>query len=390
MSSVRALRRGALVLAIAALALLVVSAVFAVLNDDFSRVLSNVFGAAFPAVGLIITRARPRNAVAWTYLVASVLSGLEDVGSEVGPYGLKRGWPDAVVHTVAWAQAWAWFPAFFLVVTIGLLRFPDGLLLNRRWRWVERAAYAAMAVWSVALGIVAATVSARELLSADAPQPRGWRALLYVPAEAMFFLILPVVLACVGSLIARYRRGRAVEREQLRWVLSAAVLAIVLALGQDAGTSWFGPWPGWAQTLCEGVGLALIAVATGVAITRYKLYEIERIVSRTVSYAVVLVVLAGLYVGVLLCAVQFSHLNNVGVAAATLLVSIVAVPLTRRVRRVVDRRFNRSRFDAERVVTAFAGRLRARPEQGDVPTDLLTVVDRTVAPAHAAVWVVPQ
>ena len=145
------------------------------------------------------------------------------------------------------------------------------------------------------------------------------------------------------------------------------------------------------QTLGEGIGFALIAIATGVAITRYKLYEIERLVSRTVSYAVVLVALAGLYTGILfgLAGLVPADLGQVGVAAATLLVSIVAVPLTRRVRRIVDRRFNRSRFDAERVAGAFAARLRARPERGDVPTDLLEVVQRTVAPAHAGVWLVP-
>ncbi len=377
-------------MALASVILLVVGLVFSALNDHHARIVGLVLFIAYPAIGYTIVRVLPRNAVGWCFLASSLLLNAESDGTEVAGYGLAHGWPDAVVHLAAWFQSWAWFPGIFLLVTVGLLRFPDSALIGSRWRWVERVSYAALIFWTGAIGTATAFVPARRLLSDAAPEPSGGLGMVFKAGEWMFVIIFACVLASLVSLVVRYRRGNLVEREQTKWVLSAAALAILIELVLDLGGSTAGHWPDWVQTLGEGVGFALIAIATGVAITRYKLYEIERIVSRTVSYAVVLIVLAGLYVGALLAAVQITHFNNVGVAGATLLVSIVAVPLTRRVRRVVDRRFNRSRFDAERVVTAFAGRLRARPELGDVPIDLIDVLDRTVQPAHAAVWLVPS
>jgi hypothetical protein len=385
------MKRASLLASLVAFVLLVASVVLASVAHDPASVVGAVFYAAFPVVGLVITRHQPRNSVGWCFLVSPILLGIEKVGDEATALGLRRHWASGITHLAAWAQAWAWFPGLFVLITVGLLRFPNGRLLGARWRWVERASYLAMGVWIVGLGVVAALIPSNELASSQAPHPRGWKAVVFAIAEAMFFVIIVCVLASLGSLVLRYRRGGVIEREQSRWVLSAAVIAIVIEIGLDVSGSFVSGTPDWVQTLGEGIGFALIAIATGVAITRYKLYEIERIVSRTVSYAVVLVVLAGIYVGILVALTGLvpADLGQVGVAAATLLVSIVAVPLTRRVRRVVDRRFDRSRFDAEGVASAFAARLRARPERGDVPTDLLTVVQRTVAPAHASVWMMP-
>ncbi len=385
------MKRASLVASLVAFVLLAASLVLASVAHDPASVVGAVFYAAFPIVGLLITRHQPRNAVGWCFLASPILLGIEKVGDEAATLGLRRHWPSGVTHLAAWAQAWAWFPGLFVLITVGLLRFPNGRLLGARWRWVERASFVAMGLWIVGLGVVAALIPSKELVSAQTPHPGGWKAIVFTIAEAMFFLIIVCVLASLASLVVRYRRSGIVEREQTRWVLSAAVVAIVIEVGLDVSGSFVSGIPGWVQTLGEGVGFALIAIATGVAITRYKLYEIERIVSRTVSYAVVLIALAGIYTAVLfaLAGLVPADLGQVGVAAATLLVSIVAVPLTRRVRRVVDRRFNRSRFDADQVAGAFAARLRARPERGDVPTDLLEVVQRTVAPAHAGIWLVP-
>ena len=385
------MKRASLLASLVAFALLAASVVLAVMVHDPASVVSAAFYAAFPVVGLVITRHQPRNAVGWCFLASPVLLGAEKVGAEAATLGLRRHWPGGLTHLAAWAQSWTWFPGLFVLITVGLLRFPDGRLLSPRWRWAERASYLAMGVWIVGLGVVAAFIPARELMSSSAPHPTGWKAAVFLTAEAMFFVVITCVLASLASLVLRYRASGIVEREQTRWVLSAAVVAIVIEVGLDVSGSLVSGTPEWVQTVGEGIGFALIAIATGVAITRYKLYEIERLVSRTVSYAVVLVALAGLYTGILfgLAGLVPADLGQVGVAAATLLVSIVAVPLTRRVRRIVDRRFNRSRFDAERVAGAFAARLRARPERGDVPTDLLEVVQRTVAPAHAGVWLVP-
>ncbi len=381
------MKRFAAVVSIVGLMLLAGAFTSAVIADDAASAISAVFVAAFPVVGLVITRQQPRNAVAWCFLVSTVLLSMEKIGDELARYGLRHSWPGALIRTFAWAQAWAWFPGLFLIVTVALLRFPNGELLGTRWRWVERASFFGMAVWSVCIGAVGAVVPVRELVSSDSPHPHGVVAVLYLTGVSMFAIVAVCVLCSLASLIVRYRRSSFVGREQTRWVLFAATVAVTIEIGIDVWGS-FGSTTDWAQSLGEGIGFALIAIAIGVAITRYKLYEIERIVSRTVTYLVVLAVLVGVYVGVIVVLANLvpADLGQVGVAAATLVASIVAVPLTRRVRGLVDRRFNRARFDQERVVAAFAARLRARPEKGDIPDELMTVLGRTVQPSHAAIW----
>lgn len=380
-------------LASAAAALLVLGVAVAAVVGDVGSVVGGVSVLAFPVVALVIARVQPGNAVAWCFLASAFLLGLERAGTELTTLGRRDGWPDAVVHVFAWADAWAWFPGLFVLVTVALLRFPDGSLPSRRWRWVEVLSYAAMAVWTLCIGGAAVAVPVRVLESDAAPGGRGVVGALFLTGEAMFGFVAVAAVASFVSLAVRYRRSGIVQREQIRWVLFAACLAILLEAGLDTwGTLHGGETPAWVQSIGEGIGFTLIAVATAIAITRYKLYEIERLVSRTVTYALVLVVLGALYLAVVigLADVVPADLGSVWVAAATLLVSVVAVPLTRRVRRVVDRRFNRSRFDADRVVTAFASRLRSRPDEGDVPAELLDVLDRTVQPAHAGIWLVPR
>ena len=346
------------------LALMVVVVVLAGINGNVARVVAMSFDTAFPIVALVILRVQPRNAVAWVFIGSTLLAALSNAGDELATYGLAHGWPNAVCQSAAWAQTWPWFPSIFSLLTVAILRFPNGRLLAAGWRWVERTSIVAMTVFSVTLGVSVLPVPARELMTdTNAPAPPGWYGTVFQIGIAMFPVIAVCSLASLGSLVVRYRRGSTVEREQTRWVLSAVVVAVVIETGLDLYGSYGANLPAWVQTIGEGVGFGLIAVATGVAITRYKLYEIDRILSRTVAYAVVVIALAALYTGVLvgLAALVPANLGQLGVAAATLVVSIVAVPLTRRVRRTVDRRFNRTRFDAERVAAAFARRPPPRP-----------------------------
>jgi hypothetical protein len=388
-------RRAAMAIAVLSLALLALGAGFGLAEGDLTPLVGGLFLTAFPIVGVVIIRVQPRNIVAWVFLAAAMCHGLGASGEHIAQYGLAHHWPRVVSGVAGWFQAWTWFPAVFLLATIALLRFPDNRLVGRGWRWVEYASYLANGVWAVAVSAAATTIPTRQLIATASPTPTGWVGVVFHVGESMFFLVALCVLASLASLVMRYRRGTTVAREQIRWVLSAAALSITASIVEQtiSGTTNLSTSQvNWMQTIVESVGYALIAVATGVAITRYKLYEIDRIVSRTVTYAVVLIALAALYVGVLVALAQLvpTDLGQVGVAAATLVVSVVAVPLTRRVRRAVDHRFNRSRFDAERVATAFAARLRARPERGDVPADLIAVVHRTVQPAHASVWLLDR
>ncbi len=284
-----------------------------------------------------------------------------------------------------WLNNFLWLPGVVLLTPLVLL-FPDGRLAAPKWRWPIRA----VSVLAAAFVFFSATARASVVDGRsyrDAPSPTGLYTVPVSVQDALGTLIFVGFIVCLfisaGSVIARRRHTTGIERAQLTSLLYGATITVLmiaaLNFADEGSPVIFG---------LELFAVAPVAVGIAVAVLRYRLYEIDKVVSRTVTYVLVLAVLAGVYVGVFAALANLipARYGQVGVAAATLLVSVVAVPLTRRVRRVVDRRFDRSRFDAERVAGAFAARLRARPERGDVPADLLEVVQRTVAPAHAGIW----
>ncbi len=290
----------------------------------------------------------------------------------------------------AWLNGFIWVPGPTLLTPLILL-FPTGRFAARGWRWVAGAALAFGAAF-----VIPELITRQSVLEGKpesfAPNPTalidsGWTD---VAVAASFPGLLACLAISLGSLAARRRRAVGVERAQLTTLLFGVAVSVIML-------AYIATQPNALETsplifAIELFAIMPIAVSFAVAVSRYRLYEIDKIVSRTVSYALVLAMLAGTYIGVTagLANLVPDRYGHVGVAVATLVVSVLAVPLTRRVRRVVDHRFNRSRFDAERVAAAFAARLRARPEQGDIPSDLLDVVQRTVAPAHAGVWLVAR
>lgn len=289
---------------------------------------------------------------------------------------------------VAWLNSIVWVPGIVLLTSLIVL-FPNGTLAGRGWRWLIVAAIGFGTLFEIVALFGRHSVVAGKSYN-FAPNPTGVVDLGPASgADTVAFIGMLVCFAIsLGSLVVRRRSAAGVERAQYTSLLFGAsisvgvlVLVAVQANVLDANPVLF---------VVELFAILPIAFSFAVAVLRYRLFEIDKVVSRTVTHALVLVVLAGVYVGVVTALAQLvpSRYGPVGVAVATLLVSMLAVPLTRRVRHVVDRRFDRSRFDAERVATAFAARLRARPERGDVPADLLEVVQRTVAPTHAGVWLV--
>jgi len=188
--------------------------------------------------------------------------------------------------------------------------------------------------------------------------------------------------------VLRYRHASGERRLQMKWLLSGATLFVVAAIALvSAGSA-----SGWWQTIVvlATIGSFALPVSPGFGILRFRLYDIDRIISRTVGYAIVTGLLVGLYAGLVLLATQVLRFHGpVAVAVATLVAAALFNPLRRRVQRTVDRRFNRARYDAERTVAAFAARLQDHVELGEVRADLLDVVNAALEPAHLSVWTTP-
>jgi hypothetical protein len=279
-------------------------------------------------------------------------------------------------------------------VGLAILLFPDGRPPSSRWRsvlWV----YLAVAILYLA-GAAVVTVGAVTghqirvdssgnlvMFSHPTRSAASWGA-----AEAVFF---PVLAVCwLGSLLAQvasYRRSSGERRQQLKWLLSGSAIA---GVGIPL-TTWLSGMHGIlgvAVGIAGAATLLALPVCMGVAILKYRLFDIDRIVSRTLAYAIVTGLLVGLYAGLVLLATQVLSVSSpVAVAAATLAAAALFNPLRRRVQRGLDRRFNRARYDADQMITAFAAQLQGAVNLGTVRDDLTEVVRTALEPAHVSIWI---
>jgi MFS family permease len=351
--------------------------------------------AAFGVVGLIVAGRRPRNRLGWIMIAVAGFSALAEDASfyAVADYrlhagGLPLGW-------VAMLAQPGWAPSIVLLGLLVLL-FPDGRLPSARWRWLLWPYLGVAALWIA--GAIVLTIGAiaghrigvdtgGNLLIIDHPTG-GWRWWSWI--NAMFFPLLAVgwLLSLTGQVLS-YRRASGERRQQLKWLLTGSVIGgagLMLSLTPTPGESV-------SSLLVSVVGSAAflaIPVSMGVAILRYRLYDIDRIISRTLAYALVTGLLVGLYAGLVLLATQVLQLSSpVSVAAATLLAAALFNPLRRRVQRLADRRFNRARYDADRTVAAFAARLTSAIDVDATRAELVQVVQAVLEPAHVSVWIRP-
>jgi hypothetical protein len=340
----------------------------------------------YAAVGVIVARHQPRNPVGWI-LIGFVILFLLPV--DAGYYATLRyhfshaGLPfgqTALVLTSLWPLAFALFPLVILL-------FPDGLLTSRRWRWALRG-------YAVAVGYVAA-VNLIPALAAGQPghdiYVNSLGQVSYTYRLAPVFGALNVVayayigvmwLSFVGHQVLSWRRATGERRQQLKWLACGAAVTLCVGLLGSVLTSAVA-----ASKLLE-VGVTAMPIAIGVGILKYRLYDIDRIISRTLAYAIVTGLLVGVYAGLVLLTQQVLEFTSpVAVAVSTLAAAALFSPLRRRVQRAVDRRFNRARYDAEQTVTAFAIRLKDAVDLDTVRADLAGVIHKTLEPAHLSVWV---
>ena len=342
----------------------------------------------FAVVGLVIARRQPRNPIGWLLfaiggcLLLSVDSGFYAVIS----YRLGHHLPLAPAALFLYEL---WGPALLLFALVILL-FPDGTLPSRSARGVVWAFAAGLVLFTGALVAAVAQAIAGHRLGLDAydglvviDRASGW----FAHAQAAFGAVgAPFVVWCVARQVLGWRRASGERRQQLKWLASGVTVAVVcLILGllvpSDASAA--------VRTAANVIAFGILAlpVCVGVAVLKYRLYEIDQIISRTLAYTIVTGLLIGVYAGLVLLTTQvFRFHTPVAVAASTLAAAALFSPLRRRVQKIVDRRFNRTRYDAERTVAVFAARLKDAVNLDSVCDDLAEVVQQALEPAHLSVW----
>jgi hypothetical protein len=213
--------------------------------------------------------------------------------------------------------------------------------------------------------------------------PVGWFA---VVEHSILLVLLPFSLAFIGRQALSWRRSSGERRQQLKWLASGAAVSLLSVIVATSGAGALAAPLGWVTGIAW-FGIAALPVSIGVAILRYRLYEIDRIISRTLAYTFITGLLVGVYAGLVLLATHVLGFKGpVAVAASTLAAAALFTPVRRRVQRIVDRRFNRARYDAERTVATFTARLQDDVDLDTVRTDLLAAVHQALEPAHASVW----
>jgi hypothetical protein len=380
------------------LALGVAGAVFGILNGyspiELIREVSVgvILAVTFPLVGALVASRRPTNPLGWIFCVIGLTQGLVTAGWEYGTYALRTA-PGTVPggELASWFGAWTWALGLGLLLTFALLLFPDGRLPSRRWRPV---AWLSAVPIAILCGPVAASLWPRRgpALLDPAVEDPSVPPVLETLAAAAFPLMLVCGIACVLSLVVRFRRSRGVERQQLKWFVYAAAVTLAGVLVTESLNIREGSVLDVALTVGGIAVVPSIPVAAGVAILRYRLYEIDRIVNRTLVYGALTALLAVVYAAGALWLPRLLDLgeSQLTVAASTLAVAGLFGPARRRVQAVVDRRFNRRRYDAARTVEHFSARLRDQIELDTLRAELLAVVDRTVQPTRASLWLRPR
>jgi hypothetical protein len=353
-------------------------------EDLFSLVLTAAL-LAFPIAGMLLVRRSPENVIGWLFCVAGPLFGLM-IGSQtyVENYILAEGVTGGFADFTLWVAVWTGPIAYSLITAFLLLLFPTGRLLSRRWR-----AVAFLTAGSVTL-LVVGSMLARELddyEQLENPYAIGgaFEKILEAARGIGWILLSLSVLAAGISLIVRFRRSKGVERQQLKWMAFAASLLFVSQL------SWFVS-EALAQVL-TGLSFLALPIAVCIAILRYRLYDIDLIINRTLVYGALTALLAMAYFALVVTlqnAIPGAGDSEVTVAGSTLAVAALFRPLRARLQAFIDRRFYRRKFDAQRTLDAFTVRLRDEVDLDQLSSSLVAVVRETMQPAHASVWMRPR
>jgi hypothetical protein len=389
-------------LCVLCVALATASQILALLNG---RTLGEIFitfailTVSFSVVGALIISHRPENSIGWIFLAVGFCYGLLSAGDEYAIYALLTN-PGALPWgaEASWLGQWIWAPGLGLILVFLPLLFPDGHPPSYRWRWVA---------WLGGLSIGLAVVS-----SAIGLWPERGPALVtgdenpsQVVNVLVSFIALPMMLlaglGAVISLLVRFRRARGDEQQQIKWFAFAAALTFVWILVIEVFAELLSIEGGVPEAILTftwasaGLVIPSIPIATGIAILRYRLYDIDRIINRTLVYGALTATLVALYFGgvvvlqrvfVLLTGQQ----STLAVVASTLLIAALFTPLRRRIQGFIDRRFYRRKYDARKTLEAFSATLRDETDLDALNNNLVGVVRETMQPAHVSLWLRPD
>jgi hypothetical protein len=338
-------------------------------------------------VGAVLASRRPRHPVGWLLLAFALSLIINGVAGAYAPYGLQvrpGGLPAA-----AWVAMY--YPATGLVALLLLgfilLLTPTGSPPSPRWRWWAWLTAGVLAVLLVAMPLAPRPPEERYRGVDNPLDLRPFEGMLLLTYRAALAVAVLGLLVGAGSLVVRFRRARGVERQQLRWVVLAAALTGVgmlasLVLGVATGNHL----ASWVGSVC----MALLPLATGAAVLRYRLYDLDRIISRTLTYGLLTLLLGGGYAAVVLGLGQLlGRDSSLAVAAATLAAAALFQPARRRIQGLVDRRFNRRRHDAAHRIAAFSNHLREQVDLDALTAELLAVAEETMQPTQASLWLRP-
>jgi hypothetical protein len=347
---------------------------------------------AFMVMGALIVAHQPSNAIGWIFSAIGLLTATGGLAQEYAEYAYitRPGSLPGAILTV-WYSLWWWYPTMFLTLVFTLFFFPTGRLLSRRWR----PAFWLAATTTGAITMLAALSPGLDLDEDHAvrnPIGIGWVEDVEKGAvgAGLFVLLSVSLVAALASLVLRFRRSHGEERQQLKWFTYAGALLLLVPLGDFIPNANL-------STAVFGLLIAFLPVAAGIAILRYRLYDIDRIINRTLVYGLLTALLGAVYAGVVLVLGQLS--GGIGtkppswaVAGATLAVAALFQPARHRIQiqAVVDRRFNRRKYNAAKTIQAFSTRLRDQVDLGTLSTELVAVVDQTMQPTRVSLWLRPS
>lgn len=331
----------------------------------------------------------------WIFLGIGALAGMLSLAIAVTSLATRV--PDDLPWwglAAAWISSWAWYPLVFLLTTLTLLLFPSGLP-STRWRpvlWLSTLSVVGMTMVAMLVPTIGVEFSSAGEVTRSVSNPLSPPFMASAasvedsPAGGFFgLLFLAGLVASMLSSALRVKRSQGVEREQMRWFgFAVALIALLVSIEATVGRTL----PPVVVSLAEALVLSFFVVSCGVAILRYRLYDIDRIISRSTSYALVTALVVVIYLGVVAAASTIIPVSDtLPVALATLVAATVFRPVLRWTQARVDRRFDRTRYDSERTVQSFARRLRDEVDPETVSEDLLAVLDRTMQPSVAGLWV---
>jgi hypothetical protein len=349
---------------------------------------------SFSVVGALIASHRPENPIGWLICAAALFYGIEIAGEEYAIYALLT-YPGSLPlgAELAWLTEWIWAPGFGIILVFLPLLFPDGHPPSRRWRGVAWLGGLSIGLICVLTSIVLWPERGPALLQLEGfgGEVEEWRSAV---SDWVLKLVGPMLLVAglgaVISLFVRFRRARGDERQQIKWFASAAALTLAWIIVAEEQS-------GEIVALWGLLVIASIPVATGIAILRYRLYDIDRIINRTLVYGVLTGILALVYFGgVATSEAIFRALTGqeqqpqIAVVVSTLVIAALFTPLRRRIQRFIDRRFYRRKYDARKTLEDFSAQLRDETDLEALSNDLLGVVRDTMQPAHVSLWLGPS